>query len=103
MIKVLKEKAKSTVVVCWNPMPDVDGKEDSSDKTEQVLPPARKWNKDVEGAWRMDINVGIVEDANIEEHEGICDVGHDLNVNSSSSESETDHSEVKTDSDSNSD
>jgi hypothetical protein len=47
-----------------------------SDKTE-VLPP-RKWNKDAEGAWRMDINVEIVKDANIEEHKGICDVGLDL-------------------------
>jgi hypothetical protein len=102
VIKVLTEKTKPMVVVRWDPMPDVEGKEDLSNKTQQVLPP-HKWNKDVEGAWRMDINVRIVEDANIEEHEGVCDVGHDLNVNSSSSESETDHSEVKTYSDSNSD
>ncbi len=102
VIKLLKEKAKPTIVVCWDPMPDVEGKEDSSDETEQVLPP-RKWNKDVEVAWRMDINVGIVKDANIEEHKGICDVGHDLNVISRGSESETDHSEIKTDNDSNSD
>ncbi len=102
VIKVLTEKTKPTVVVHWDPMPDVEGKEDLSNKTQQVLPP-RIWNKDVEGAWRMDIHVRIVEDMNIEEYEAVSDVGHDFNVNSSGSESETDHSEVETDSDSNSD
>ncbi len=102
VIKVLTEKAKPTFVVCWDLMPDVEGKEDLSDETEQVLPP-RKWNKDVEGAWRMDINVRIVEDGNIKEQEGICVLGSDLNVDSSGSESETDHSEVDNGSDSDSD
>ncbi len=60
-----------TVVVRWDPMPDVKGKEDLSDETQQVLPP-RKWNKDVEGAWRMDINVRFVE--NTEDYEGVCGV-----------------------------
>jgi hypothetical protein len=46
VIKVLTKKAKLTAVVCWDPMPDVEEKEDLSDETEQVLPP-RKWNKDV--------------------------------------------------------
>ncbi len=68
-----------------------------------MLPP-RVWNKDVEGAWRMDINVGIVED--IEELERIVYVGSDLNDDSegSCSESETDLSdEENSDSESNSD
>ncbi len=46
---------------------------------QQVLPP-RKWNEYVEGAWRMNINVGIVQDT--QEHEGICGVGSDLNDDS---------------------
>jgi hypothetical protein len=50
-----------------------------------VLPP-RVWNKDVEGAWRMDIDVGIVED--IKEHEKICDVGSDSNDDSEGNGSE---------------
>ena len=58
VIKVLPENAKPTVVVLW-------------DQTQQVLAP-RKWNKDMEGAWRMDINVEIVE--NIEEHEEVMDL-----------------------------
>ena len=47
MIQVLLQKAKPMVVVRWDPMPDVKGKEDLSEETQQVLPPC-KWNKDVE-------------------------------------------------------
>ena len=81
-IKVLLEKAKPTVVVLWGPMPDVKGKEDLSNKTQQVLAP-RKWNKEVNGAWRMDINVEIVE--NTEEHE-VMDLNDDGEGNGSESE-----------------
>jgi hypothetical protein len=83
VIKVLPENAKPTVVVLWDQMPDVKGKEDLSDKTQQVLAP-RKWNKDVEGAWRMDINVEIVE--NTEEHEEVMDLNDDGDGNGSESE-----------------
>ncbi len=64
VIKILTEKTKPTVVVRWDPMLGVEGKEDLSNETQQELP-QRKWNKDVEGAWRLDINVGIVEDSNV--------------------------------------
>jgi len=53
VIKILTEKTKPTVVVRWDPMPDVDGKENSIEETQQELP-QRKWNKDVEGAWRLE-------------------------------------------------
>jgi hypothetical protein len=62
------------------------------------------WNKDVEGAWRMDINVGIVEDT--EEHKSICAVGSDYNDDSKGSglEMKSDLSdEEDSDSESNSD
>ncbi len=58
----------------------------------------------MEGAWRIDINIAIVED--IEEHEKICDVGSDLNDDreGSCSELETDLSdEEDSDSESNND
>jgi hypothetical protein len=83
VIKVLPEKAKPTVVVLWDPMPDVNGKEDLSDETQQVLA-HRKWNRDVEGAWRMDINVEIVE--NTEEHDEVMDLNNDGEGNGSESE-----------------
>ena len=50
MIRVLPEKVKPTVVIRWDPMPDVKGKEDLSNETQQELR-QRKWNKDVEVAW----------------------------------------------------
>ena len=102
MINLLTERVNPTVAVCWDLMPDVEGKEGLSDETEQVLPP-RKWNTNVEGAWRMDINVGIVEDDDIVEQEGLCVIGTNLNVDNSSSESETGDSGVDTESDSDSD
>ena len=49
----------------------------------------------MEGAWRMDFNVGFVE--NTEDHEGVCGEQSDLNVDvkgdSSESESCTDLSD----------
>ena len=86
--------------MCGGIRQNVEGKEGVSDETQQELSP-RKWNKDVEGAWRMDINVAIVEDNNIEECEGNCIVGHDSDANDSNSELDGDPSEAKTDSDSN--
>jgi hypothetical protein len=87
VIKILTEKTKPTVVVRWDPMPDVDGKENSIEETQQELP-QRKWNKDVEGAWRLDINVGFVEDSNVEESERNTDLGVESDIESSDSESD---------------
>ena len=83
----MTEKTNPTVVVRWDPMPDVDGKENSIEETQQELP-QRKWNKDVEGAWRLDINVGFVEDSNVEESERNIDLRVESEVESSESESD---------------
>ncbi len=68
-------------------MPGVEGKEDLSDETQQELP-QRKWNKDTEGAWRLDINVGFVEDSNVEESIRNIEIGVESDVESSDSESD---------------
>ena len=81
------EKMKPTVVVRWDPMPDVDGKENTIKETQQELP-KRKWNKDVEGAWRLDINVGFVEESNVEDSERNFYLGVESDVESSDSESD---------------
>lgn len=62
MIEVVKDCSRPAVCVCWDPMPDVDGKEDVSEETVQEVPP-RKFNKNVEGAWRLDINVSMQADS----------------------------------------
>ncbi len=87
VIKLLMEKTKPTVVVRWDPMPDVEGKENLIEETQQELPP-RKWNEDVEGAWRMDIYVGFVDDSNIEESDTNFDVVLESDAESSDSESD---------------
>ncbi len=99
VIKILMEKTTPTVVVHWDPMPDVDGKENTIEETQQELP-RHNWNKDVEGAWRMDINVGFIKDSNNEKSETNIGVGVESDAKSSDSESDKAESLAKeTDSD----
>jgi hypothetical protein len=84
VIKILTEKTKPTVVVRWDPMPDVDGKENSIEETQQELP-QRMWNKDVEG---LDINVSFVEESNVDESERNIELGVESDVENSDSESD---------------
>ncbi len=44
MIAVVADTSKPTVCVRWDAMPDVEGKEDVNEETQQVVPP-RKFNK----------------------------------------------------------
>jgi hypothetical protein len=90
VLEVLIEKKKPIVLVHWDPMPDVEGKENSSEETEQVLLPS-KWNKNVVGAWRMDINVyvGNVE-KNDKRSESNSDIRDESDVEISDSLSEPD-------------
>jgi hypothetical protein len=93
------EKTKPNVVVRWDPMPNVEGKENLIEETQQELP-RHKGNKDVEGAWRMDINVGIIEETNIEESVTNIDVRVESEAKSSDSESDkAESSASETDSD----
>ena len=66
-------------------MPNVEGKENSIEETQQELPQC-KWNKDVEGAWGFDINVGIIADSNVEESERNIDLEIESDVKCSDSE-----------------
>ncbi len=84
------EKTKPIVVVRWDPMPDVEWKENSIEETQQELP-RHKWNKDVEGAWRMDINVGFIEDSNIKE--SVTNIDVRVKSEAESSDSELDKAE----------
>ena len=87
LIKILTEKTKPNVFVRWDPMPDVEGKENSIEETQQELP-QHKWNKDVEGAWRMDMNVGFIEDSNFEERVTNIDVRVESEAENSDSQSD---------------
>lgn len=89
--RVYDNRAKPTVQVLWDAMPDCDGYEKPTE-TDQVLLPTR-WNKEVDGAWRMDIDIVIDDDVEDEEME-------DDNESSSSDESEESESEEMSESES---
>ena len=84
------DKKKNTVKVCWDPIPDCAGWE-TSQETLQKLPPA-KWNKNVDGAWRMDLPIEFndtsdeKEEEEEDEDEG-CEVEDETEMSDSDSES----------------
>jgi hypothetical protein len=105
VLEVLIEKKKPTVLVHWDPMPDVEGKENSSEETEQVLLPS-KWNKNVEGTWRMDINVNVGNvEKNDKKSESNSDIGveSDAEISDSLSEPDTEEEPSKSETDINDD
>ena len=56
---VLKDSRQPFVIVNWDGMPDVKGWEDIRESAQQLFPSI--YNKDEEGAWRMDVNVELCE------------------------------------------
>ena len=56
---VLKYSSQLFVIVNWDGMPDIKGCEDSRESAQQLFPSL--YNKDKEGAWRMDVNVELCE------------------------------------------
>lgn len=83
--RVYDNRKKPTVRVLWDAMPDCDGYEQPVE-TDQVLLQS-KWNKEVDGAWRMDIEIAIDDDNEDEEMA-------DVNESSSIDESEVSESEM---------
>ena len=57
------ESTQPMVWVLWDPMPDVGGYETAKETNQRLLP--SKWKKDVDGAWRMDVEVEVEVDRNI--------------------------------------
>ena len=80
------------VCVLWDAMPDCEGYE-MPKETDQALLPS-KWNKEVDGAWRMDID--IVDDDNAEDEE-MEDCNESSSIDESEEESEDEMSESDSD------
>ena len=57
VLEVLSNKSRPTVNVLWDVMPDVDEYANKTEEVVELLP--SKWNKDCDGAWRMDIDLAI--------------------------------------------
>ena len=85
VIEIYTGKQKPTVRVLWDPMPDVEGSEESSETNAILLP--SKWRKETEGGWRMDVDI-IVQDEFDEENDA-DDVIMSENEDESDSESST--------------
>jgi hypothetical protein len=60
VIKVNTERQKPMVCVLWDPMPDVEGSEESS-KT-NTIPLPSKWRKETEGGWRMVVDITVQDE-----------------------------------------
>ena len=61
VIRVYDSK-QPMVRVLWDPMPDVGGYKTAKETNQRLLP--SKWKKDVDGAWRMDVEVEVGIDKN---------------------------------------
>ena len=68
----IKERAKPTVMVLWDKLSDVEGKAGAVVRSEQMLLQS-KWNKDVEGAWRLDVGIEICDKNKDENGSGVRD------------------------------
>ena len=78
MVTNVYEKSQPTVRVLWDATEDVDGGNEQVESDQRLLP--SKWNKDGENAWRLDIDISVlneVDDEDVVESEDGDDNGHD--------------------------
>ena len=87
VIEVYKERLKPIVCVLWDPMPDVEGSEESSE-TDVILLPS-KWRKEVEGGWRMDVDITVEDELDDEMNVEVDMMSENGDEGSSGSESES--------------
>jgi len=83
VIEIYTGKQKPMVRVLWDPMPDVEGSEESSETNAIRL--TSKWRKETEGGWRMDVDI-IVQDEFDEENDADDEI---MNENEDESDSES--------------
>ena len=57
VVKVYEESRDPIVCVNWDPCPDIEGSEEGGELDQKLLPSL--WNKNVKGAWRMDVDIAI--------------------------------------------
>ena len=62
VVHIYENKQKPTVRVAWDACPDIEGSENGHVSDQQLLP--TKFNKNMKGAWRMDVDVVLHNVAN---------------------------------------
>ncbi len=85
VIEIYIRKQKPTVHVLWDPMPDVEGSEESSETNAILLP--SKWRKETEGGWRIDVDITVQGELDVEND--VEDVIMSENEDEGNSESST--------------
>jgi hypothetical protein len=76
VIGVVDGSSKPTVTVEWDPTPDIAGSENGSISDQVLLP--TKWNKDNNvGAWRMDVDVEVLNEEE-EDDDELGDIEYNL-------------------------
>jgi hypothetical protein len=74
--RVVEGSLKPTVRVEWDPTPDIAGSENGSTSDQVLLP--TKWNKDNNvGAWRMDVDVEVLNEEEEEDDDELGDIEYD--------------------------
>ena len=68
---VYKDQRVPMVCVRWDPIPDCTGWESSTESNQKLLP--TRWNKDVVGAWRLDLPIDVEDTSDKESDEKISD------------------------------
>ena len=64
-MEVYNNQPKPQVKIMWDPAPDIEGSKEGEERDQILLPSL--WNKNVDGAWRMDVDI-FVEDS-----DGLCE------------------------------
>ena len=59
------EKSQPTVRVLWDATEDVNGGDEQVESNQRLLP--SKWNKDGENAWRLDIDISVLNEVDDED------------------------------------
>ena len=65
---VYQEQRVPMVRVRWDPIPDCTGWESTTESNQKLLP--TRWNKDVVGAWRLDLPIDVEESSDNESDGG---------------------------------
>ena len=89
--RVRENVSSPKVKVAWDPTPDIEGGEEGEVSDKVLLPSL--WNKDVDGAWRLDIDCFEDNDGNIRSGDDICSDSSSLGTFGSDSDDDSFFSE----------
>ena len=91
VLEVCENVSSPKVKVAWDPTPDIEGSEEGEVSDKVLLPSL--WNKDVDGAWRLDIDCFEDNVGDIRSGDDICSDSSSLGTFGSDSDDDSFFSE----------